>query len=372
MDHESREWRPVRFAGGRFETEGEPGFPLEVLSELTRYEELLIRVATGIWKNENPNRERAPRGFKEDLRLQISSVEGGSVIPVLEPRSVEREDEMFPESWIERSQDVIAGAAEAATNGQPLPETFPADAIPFLLRFGKSFRSDEKCFLSNGQPDRVAYDQSARRHLVRLVQGNGASEIEVEGELIGTISAINADENTFGFRDRLAGNIEGQFEDQALFAEIKARTEPDDDAPFVRLECRYLSGQEGVPTRIENVEGVETIVTNNDPLGPQLREILDLSAGWHDGNGETVEVGAVESVGDFVAELAPETVSRLSVFPSLAGGVLVETQEGTNRWSLEIPASGPIVVATLINGDFTEDEIGKVEEAGPSLNSFLS
>ena len=71
---------PLRFEGGRFD---EAGYPLDALGELVRYERLVVEVARGLWMDKHPTRKRAPRHFDNALRLRLSAVEDGSVIPVL-------------------------------------------------------------------------------------------------------------------------------------------------------------------------------------------------------------------------------------------------------------------------------------------------
>jgi hypothetical protein len=78
-----------------------------------------------------------------------------------------------------------------------------------------------------------------------------------------------------------------------------------------------------------------------------LRHLLELGDGWHDGDGLAPKLGAVEWVRDFAADLTPQQLDRLAVFPTLEGGVLVERQVSGMRWLLEIDPDGDAHVATV-------------------------
>src|SRR4051794_12864381 len=74
-------FRGLRFRGGRYEL---PGYPIDTVAELVRYERLVFDVARSLWMRRNADRRRLPAGFKDSMQLRIVDVERGSVVPVLE------------------------------------------------------------------------------------------------------------------------------------------------------------------------------------------------------------------------------------------------------------------------------------------------
>jgi hypothetical protein len=132
-----------------------------------------------------------------------------------------------------------------------------------------------------------------------------------------------------------------------LIAELRQFTDRDPVATFVRMTCRFSTDDAGHLSAIEDVDDVEPVVAADDPLGPRLRQLLELGDGWHAGDGFAPQLSAVEWVRDFAAELTPQQLDHLAVVPTLEGGVLVERQVSGTRWSLEIDPDGDAHVATV-------------------------
>lgn len=358
---------PLRFEGGRF---SEAGYPLDALVELVRYERLVVEVARGLWMKDHPGRQRAPRHFDEGLRLRLVDVEEGSVMPVLERHHVAEEGKLFdPDDWAGRSQHVITDAISAIASEKPLPEAFPQAVVPNLVQFGSSLQEDEACRFGNNGNGQVRYDQAARRHLIALT---ASESIQRDGELLGRIGAINANKQTFDFADRRGSHVSGSFSRRNLIVDLRAVTDRDPDAPFVRLSCRYTTDEYGRLSAIEDVEGLETLVSSDDPLGLQLRQLLELAKGWHDGAGEQIDPAAVEWGRDFAGEIGPEGISGLSVFPTLEGGLLLERQLQDRRWSLEVDPEGAVFATiTRSPGDSDDLELDGVPDAVESYKAFV-
>lgn len=358
---------PLTFEGGRF---SEAGYPLDALVELARYERLVVQVARGLWMDANPGRQRAPRHFDESLRLRLVDVDEGSVVPVLERHEMAEETKLFdPDDWIGKSQGVITEAMAAVASEQPLPEIFPESGVSSLVLFGSSLLDEEMCRFGDGNGGGVRYDQAARRHLIALTS---SESIQIDGELLGRIGALDANKQTFDFTDRNGGHVAGAFSRRSLIGEFRTVIDRDPDAPFVRISCRYTTDEFGHLSGIEDVEELETLVSSQDPLGPSLRELLELDEGWHEGEGHQVDPAAVEWGIDFAAEVDPEAVTDLSVFPTLDGGLLLERQVDGGRWSLEIePAGGAFITIVLAAGGSTDTEVQGISDAVESYEAFI-
>ena len=294
-------------------------------------------------------------------------VDEGSVVPVFERRTVDEDSKLFdPDDWVGQSQEVISDAIAAVANEESLPEEFPASGVQSLVQFGSSLWDEEVCFLGKRGRGPVRYDQAARRHLISITS---SESIQVDGEILGTIGSLDANKQKFEFADRRGNHVSGSFSQRNLFADFRDVTDRDEDAPFVRLLCRYTADAYGRLSGIEDVEELETLVSSDDPLGRPLRRVLELKDGWHDGEGRQVDPAAVEWGRDFAAEV--EEVSALSVFPTLEGGLLLERQLGRRRWSLEVDPQGDAFI-TIVNavGESSDSEIGTVAEAVESYREF--
>lgn len=201
-----------------------------------------MRVAKGLWKERHRGRQRVPRHFDKSLRLRLVNVNEGIVVPVLERRAIDEDSQLFdPDDWIGRSQDVITDAIAAVANEHPLPGVFPESGIQSLIQFGSSLW-EEACVLGQDGHNPVRYDQAARRHLIAITS---AESIQVDGEILGTIGSLDANKQRFKFSDRRGNHVTGAFSQRNLFAELREVTDRDQDAPFVRLLCRYTADAYG-------------------------------------------------------------------------------------------------------------------------------
>ena len=318
---------------------------------------------------DHPGRQRAPRHFDDSLRLRLVDVRDGSVIPVLERHHVAEEAQLFdPDDWLGKSQAVIAEAISAVANEQPLPEAFPEVGVSDLVQFGSSLWEEEACRFHRNGDGQVRYNQAARRHLIALT---ASESIQVDGEILGRVGAIDANRQTFEFADRQGRHVSGSFSRRSLIADLRAVTDCDSDAPFVRLACRYTTDEYGHLSAIEDVDELESLVSPDDPLGHQLHQVLELVEGWHDGDGRQIDPEAVEWGRDFAAELNVENDLELSVFPTLDGGLLLERQRDGRRWSLEVdPTGGVFITITRGPGDSEDSAVDGVSEAVESYEAF--
>jgi len=273
-----------------------------------------------------------------------------------------------PDDWLGKSQEVIAEAIASVANEQPLPEIFPDTGVSSLVKFGSSLLDEEICRFGDDGPGAVRYDQAARRHLIALTS---SESIQIDGELLGRVGALNANKQTFDFTDRSGNHVAGAFSRRSLISEFRGVIDRDSDAPFLRLFCRYTSDEFGRLSGIEDVEELETLVGPQDPLGHPLRELLELTEGWHEGEGQRVDLAAIEWGIDFAAEVNAEEVTNLSVFPTLDGGLLLERQQEARRWSLEIEPAGVAFITILTDGKTSDSEVQGVAEAVESYEAFI-
>lgn len=369
MEHGFGEFKPLHLRGGRFDgsSGGRVGFPLEVIDELARYERLLIRVARELWKREHPERVRAPKGFEERLRLRLTTVDEGSVAPVLAPQRIGDDVLFVDEPWLERSQETIADALDAIVTGRPLPDSFPAAAIPTLVPFGSSLRPEEACDVVREGREPVVYTQTDRRRLERIVS---TDDIKIDGQLVGRISGFEAEQRSFSFLDRQGNRADGAFEQIAMIDELRRYADRWVVAPFVRLDCRYSTDERGRLSKIEDVEDIEEVLGRNDALGGQLRPLLELTDGWDGTQARAPALSAIEWVRDFASELGEDELGAMVVVPTHEGGVLVERPAEGGRWSLEVERDGQAsVIRVHAAGDAILVEVDAPEDAVAHLRA---
>ena len=120
---EAARFEELRFTGGRFDTSG---LPFEVLPELNNYRDLVSEVARALYFKDNPARRRLPNRFEEGLRLRLSDIQPGSVIPVIEREAPVSDPTLVDSSddYYERAREFIFGTIESSNNGTE-PDNLP-------------------------------------------------------------------------------------------------------------------------------------------------------------------------------------------------------------------------------------------------------
>lgn len=78
----------LRYVGERFEG---GRLPLEVLTDLPAFRDLIAALAKDAWLVDHNNRKRVPKGFEESISFDLIGVREGSAIPeiVWRPRAVQ-------------------------------------------------------------------------------------------------------------------------------------------------------------------------------------------------------------------------------------------------------------------------------------------
>jgi hypothetical protein len=205
-----------------------------------------------------------------------------------------------------------------------------------------------------------------------LVTIVSAEDIKIQGQLVGRVSAIDANRQTFEFVDREGRRVDGRFEQLGLLYVMRDAIDRDPRAPFVRLSCRYSADAQGRLSVINEVDDFEIVVAPDDLLGAKLWRLLELKNAWRDGEGLAPHVSAVEWARDFAEEAGDVLVSDLRVFPTMEGGVLIEKQWNRHRWSLEVDAEGEaFLVVVDAEGNTASQEPPDAATAAENLRQFL-
>jgi len=170
------------------------GVPVEVLEEFQRYRDFVVDVAKSIFYDQHPERERVPKGFVDDFRLQLTDVDDGSAAPVLSRRRpvdaasngdqisvLEREDEF------RHARDLIWEVVKATVEDEDLLDEFPDKHLNHSTKFGKTLRDDECLqFRRDGEDTGAELTVDVRRRLLALVDEQYEEEVDLVGPVVET------------------------------------------------------------------------------------------------------------------------------------------------------------------------------------------
>lgn len=77
MSEKTKIFLSPKLTGSRF---NDHTLPVNMLEDFSALEDLLIELAKKIYLEENPERQRVPKGFSDGIYLKLSNLEEGSTI----------------------------------------------------------------------------------------------------------------------------------------------------------------------------------------------------------------------------------------------------------------------------------------------------
>jgi hypothetical protein len=367
--------------------------PVEALAELVSYRELVLEVAKEVFFSRHQGRQRLPRGFRDRLQLRLSRVEAGSAIPILERVSTEEQDAMLPrEDEFTAARELIERAIIAVARGDSLPRAFPADAVGYFNRFGRTLQEGESIRLSRPGARRVArYTSAVRRELLLSRERTYRSNREA----IGRIVEIDAEASTFTLRTLGREAVMCHFESE-LFSFIRGVLQPDGAGPVVLVEGEAVLDDRDKILRMHVAEAAldddpeevwdqiqreapPRVIPPDVPqraLSPEvegsdsarvrlllrLHELESLRDGWLDGKGRSPAAGVIRALRAIADKLTAEGLPSIRLYPTPEGGVQMEWRSGGTERSVEVKADLGLYAVEL---DTATGEAREREERRP-------
>jgi len=327
----------LHYKGSRFRN---ARLPVEVLSDLPAFRDLLVSYAKDEWRRRHSDRARVPKGFDKSLAFDLISIEDGSAIPRLEWNRSSAQVNLpgFAEE-IEEIVESAYGDVVALIEGQPgRVSALSSEKVRALNRFGAGLRDNEKIEI----PDRssgkvVSLDAYRRKQLITGTRETYQTRFEGIGELIGT-HIKSEDDGVVIVRTSEHGDINIPVDPVQIREEFDGSLQQD-----VQFELLVeLDGQD----HFRRVADVFEIAVVDNELGAalaecrkRLDELRALNAGWHDGSGLQITESALKAAESFMAKRT-SYCAAFRLYPTEAGGILVDFEHRGWDYSVEFSATG--------------------------------
>lgn len=356
------EFYQPRFTGPRFD---EHTLPVEVARDLAAYETLVIELAKHLYKAEHPDKQRLPKGFAANFRLDIQDIGEGSTRPVLAlVMSGVLALSGGDATHFEKARDLIAQCV-AAPEGN-LPPQFPKELLGNFNQFGRSLREGETLELPLASSTESAVLTPERRKKLVLA---ASEEYEREVELQGYIGEVDWEKSTF--RLRLVDNSRM---DVPLLSSFY------DDAREYGGRSRHWVIVKGIGTfdawdRLKRVLSSESAeVVKNFELANRLDELAQLQPGWFEGVGLSPDKDRLAQIAEQLASLYPDDLVLPAIFPTQDGNLLLEWDAaGDPSLDIRLDDFHASFHAFGADGTDIEGDFILADEAGwKDLHAFLS
>jgi hypothetical protein len=352
----------LHYRGHRFRN---ARLPVEVLADLPAFRDLLVSYAKDEWRRRHTDRERVPKGFDKSLAFDLITIEDGSAIPKLEwnRQSAQVNLPGFADE-IEEIVEAAYGDVVALIEGQSgRVSALSSEKVRALNRFGAGLRDNEKIEI----PDRVSgkvvsLDAYRRKQLITGARETYQTRFEGFGQLIGT-HIKNGYEAVVTIRTTEHGDIIVPVDPLQIREEFDGSLEQD-----VQFELLVELDSQDHFRRVADV--FDIAVVDNElsaalaKCRERLGEIRALDAGWHDGTGLQITDSALKAAESFFVKRTAYCAAY-RIFPTEAGGVLIDFESGGWDYSIEFNAAGEVEIYGVEvdgSGELAPEEFDFVDE----------
>lgn len=323
-----------RFTGGRL--------PVDVLTDLPAFRDLLVAFAKETWLQQNKGRQRVPKGFERSIAFDLVGVEDGSAVPCLRWDRDAAQSTLpgFSDSLgalIEDSYARLVKLVDEAGIGI-YPTSLSPGHIKALDKFGAGLRPGERIEFDGivSQNDNVVYlDSQRRKELVTHVKETYVTDFEGTGRLIG-----NQENGIILIETERHGTI-------SVFIGTDAVKKGFDGSLGSDVQFN-ISVELDHADKIRSVVGVTYVDLVDDEAVNELQRCLNrieelrkLEDGWEDGDGLSISTLAIDNALQLInrrAVLSP----MFRIYPTSEGGVLFEFKSNGWDFSVEFHAEGTV------------------------------
>ena len=332
-----------RFEGGRL--------PLEVLSDLPAFRDLLLTFAKEKWRASNAGRQRLPRGFDQNFTYDLIGISNGSAVARLErlrlvQRSLQGLD--HSEELATESYDELVKLIDSAGTPQP-PKNLSLEKVRALNRFGSGLKDGERIEFkgSQGSDGKVVYLDTFRMKAL-ITQGRDSYQLRVEG--IGVLSSLHLD-GFIGVRTDKYGELKIPVDPDRIKGEFNVPESLGASVQFsllLELDSRdkYKSVKEVYEVELIDQERPDSVMK----CMQRMTELKQLQDGWLDGSGLRPTDAAIGAAEHFLNK-RPDLASSFRIYPMENGGVAFEFELRGWEFSIEFGPEGRVeMFGVEING----------------------
>lgn len=343
----------LKYVGARFER---TRLPLDVLSDLPAFRDLLVSFAADQWRKDNIDRERLPKNFEKSISFDLVEIEDGSAMPRIEwergdsqPQLPDIRDEL--DILVSSSYEKVLALFDHATGPASLDLT--PDSIRALKKFGGNLLPGEKIEFpgSQGTDGKVIYlDKYRRESLITRGRDSRPARYDGTGVLIGTgvdpagtnghIDVHTLEYGTITLPvspERVRAEFDGSIEREVHFR-LKIELDNNDDVRSV--------------VDVFDVDVIDPkVLSSLTACRERIAYLRTLPEGWHDGFGKPPTVESASTALRLLAR-KPGMAAGYRIFPTDAGGLLFEFVRTGWSHSIEIGPGGTAeTYGTEITGD---------------------
>ncbi|MDQ2822767.1 MAG: hypothetical protein M3Y65_20710 [Pseudomonadota bacterium] len=346
----------LRYVGPRFEG---TRLPVEVLSDLPAFRELIVSFVKAGWYAEHADKVRLPKGFDQSLTFDLVGLTNGSAVPNLNwnrsraqaylPGMVDQLEHLMASSFNQLVHLVDTAEDDGAT------PALTAQQVRALNKLGSGLRDDERIEFLNTTSSKgavVYLDNEKRKRLMTRIKGTYETRVEGIGVLVQAKIVPTSQLGSVVISVEKYGDVEINREKSIVVEEF---------APYLTSEVQYdLQIEVDHNDLIRNVVHVHDIgVIDPGHSGDllicrdRIKQLGDLPGGWNEGDGIKITQPAIDNAGRLLAKRS-SVCHLFKIFPTEEGGISFELESSGWDYTIEFLENGKIQMFGIeIDGDAT-------------------
>lgn len=329
----------LHYRGSRFHN---ARIPVEVLSDLPAFRDLLVSYAKDEWRLLHTDRQRVPKGFDKSFAFDLVTIEEGSAIPKLEWNRDSAQANL--PGFLDEIEDIVAVAYDdvvaliAGDEGRIT--ALNGEKLRALNRFGAGLRENETIELQRRDGGNVvSLDAFRRKQLITGASETYTTRFDGSGEIIGVHSPDGISGHLV-VRTAEYGNINIPVDPLQIYEEFAHALNND-----VQFEILVSLDSQDRFRSVADVYEVEVVFDENraafENAMARLNELRALPPGWHDGSGQSLSWEALRDAELFFSE-RPNYCRSYKIFPTEAGSLLIDFEVSGWDYSVEFGSGGVI------------------------------
>lgn len=344
-----------RLTGARFD---EHSIPLDILKDMSVFQDMVFDVAKWLYLNDNPERTRSPRGFTQGVSLHLVKIDEGSAIPAIVlsiSSSLANNPAEEYLAYYQQARTAIVETINSANNADQVPDGLPPSILSYFDRLGRNLKDDEAIeFSRSAQLPPARLTPTVRQ---RLLDASNADTYTNEVLLLGQIPEIDLEKKTFTLLQLNSRRLIGPLE-PVHFDSIKhAFDNFDSTGQKIVISGIGIYSKNGKLTQIESVD--EFITLDPRDIGARLEEIAALRSGWHEGQGHAFPRARLKWLWSVLDTTYPDTLPLPYIYPTPNGELSLEWSENGHEISLELDINnltGYLHILSIANDEENEQD----------------
>lgn len=312
--------------------------PVEVLSDLPAFRDLLVAYAKDQWRARHPDRTRVPKGFDRSLSFDLVDIKEGSAVPQLE--WTRDESQVSLPGFYEEIDEVVEAAYTDVIHliRGVQPSALNAEKVRALNRLGAGLRENESIQFQERVPQGnvVSLDLHRRRALITDARETYQTRFESSGIIVGNGVAANGLDGHISVNTLEYGDIIIPLDADEIAQQYDGNLYQD-----VQFDLLMELDRQDMFRRVVSVFDVALVSDGLSIFQKRLEDMRSLATGWHDGLGAAISAVAIKHAWDFIVRRQALSPS-FKLFPETGGGVLLDFEHSGWDYSVIFNSAGSV------------------------------